>query len=281
MSGTGAEKLKMKLGWLIALVVVAIVGSYCGYYYFLFSGLEGANSSKELVGVRSGTFGDAFGVINALFSGLAFSGVLITLLLQRTDLAENREQVSRQQIESQFFNLLSLQQAVVQGFDLHDSDDGSVLVAQGRDCFRVWRNYLFKVYGNYSFMHPDCKSEPKRFRWAVEKMMDKYQGDAGLYFRSLYSIFKFLESSAHKDKRQLALTVRSFLSDYELVVIFYNCLLVRGYGFVKYVNKYSLFDNLDVELLLKSSHVRHFEKSAFGKNKAALDAWNAADQKAS
>ncbi|ATB63595.1 hypothetical protein CLJ08_02735 [Pseudomonas mosselii] len=111
-------------------------------------------------------------------------------------------------------------------------------------------------------------------------MMVKYQGDAGLYFRSLYSIFKYLESSAHKDKRQLALTVRSFLSDYELVVIFYNCLSVRGHGFTKYVNRYSLFDNLDVELLLNSSHVRHFEKSAFGKNKAALDAWNAADQKA-
>lgn len=38
-----------------------------------------------------GTFGDMFGSINALFSGLAFAGVLTTLILQRQDLEIQRE----------------------------------------------------------------------------------------------------------------------------------------------------------------------------------------------
>lgn len=265
----------LRLAGLVAIVFIFVIGLYAAYYVFLYSGMEGVD---ELKGVRSGTFGDAFGALNALFSGLAFSGVLVTLLLQRTDLAESREQVARQQIESHFFNLLGLQQAVVQGFDLHDSDDASKLIAQGRDCFRTWRNHLVQRYDDYPHIKPGWKLETERFVWASNKMIEKYQGDAGLYFRSLYSIFKFVELSDHKDKRQLALMVRSFLSDYELVVIFYNCFSRRGVGFKKYAEKFALFDNLDVELLLKVSHVRHFDKSAFGSNKAALKAWNDADQ---
>ena len=32
-----------------------------------------------------GTFGDMFGSVNALFSGLAFAGVIITILLQKAE----------------------------------------------------------------------------------------------------------------------------------------------------------------------------------------------------
>lgn len=51
---------------------------------------------------KAGVFGDSFGVLNALFSGLAFAGVIITMLLQKEqlelqlkELIENREQFAR------------------------------------------------------------------------------------------------------------------------------------------------------------------------------------------
>ncbi len=37
-----------------------------------------------------GTFGDAFGAINSLFSGLAFAGIVYTILLQRKELTLQR-----------------------------------------------------------------------------------------------------------------------------------------------------------------------------------------------
>jgi len=40
-----------------------------------------------------GTIGDMFGVVNALFSGLAFVGLLYAIYLQREDLKLNREEV--------------------------------------------------------------------------------------------------------------------------------------------------------------------------------------------
>lgn len=38
-------------------------------------------------------FGDVFGVVNALFSGLAFAGLVYAILLQREDLALQREEL--------------------------------------------------------------------------------------------------------------------------------------------------------------------------------------------
>ena len=40
-----------------------------------------------------GTFGDMFGAINALFSGLAFAGIIFTILLQREELKLQRKEL--------------------------------------------------------------------------------------------------------------------------------------------------------------------------------------------
>lgn len=57
-----------------------------------------------------GTFGDQFGAVNALFSGLAFAGLIMTILLQRRDLRLQRKdlrmqrkelQLNRQEMEAQ------------------------------------------------------------------------------------------------------------------------------------------------------------------------------------
>src|SRR5690606_23038019 len=42
-----------------------------------------------------GTFGDMFGAVNALFSGLAFSGVIYALILQDNEAKKNTEQFQR------------------------------------------------------------------------------------------------------------------------------------------------------------------------------------------
>ena len=40
-----------------------------------------------------GTVGDTFGAVNSLFSGLAFAGVIYTILLQRKELMYQREEL--------------------------------------------------------------------------------------------------------------------------------------------------------------------------------------------
>lgn len=44
---------------------------------------------------EAGTFGDMFGAVNALFSGLAFAGVIYALILQDNETRQNTEQFQR------------------------------------------------------------------------------------------------------------------------------------------------------------------------------------------
>ena len=54
--------------------------------FFVVKGLFGTPDSP-------GTFGDSFGAINALFSGLAFLGVIVAIVLQRQELIEQRKEI--------------------------------------------------------------------------------------------------------------------------------------------------------------------------------------------
>lgn len=47
----------------------------------------------------SGPFGDTFGAINSLFSGLAFAGVIYTIILQNRELELQREELGLQRQE--------------------------------------------------------------------------------------------------------------------------------------------------------------------------------------
>jgi hypothetical protein len=100
------------------VVVILWIASYPIVYFFL--------SSRRVD--QSGQFGDSFGAINALFSGLAFAGIILTILLQRKELEFQRKELKatrkefktqnvtlkRQRFENTFFNMLSIHFNIVQ-----------------------------------------------------------------------------------------------------------------------------------------------------------------------
>lgn len=264
---TAAKKLDSKFNssLKVSSVLFLVLSLYSAFFIFLVWNEPFALIPERL---REGVFGDSFGTLNALFSGLAFSGVLITLLIQRKDLSEARDQNARQQTESQFYSMLNLQQQIVQAFDLHRHGANPYII-QGRDCFRDWSRKLGTRYDEMGESHAHADSIERSLA-AYEKVMSDHQGDLGLYFRSLYSIFRFIEDAHHSDKQSFALVVRSLLSDYELVLLFYNCLSHKGKKFKKYANSYALFDNLNVTLLQRECHVVYMDKEAYGKNEEAL-----------
>lgn len=70
--------------WLIIVICVVVVQVLYGIFVFQRFGPDMA--------VR-GQFGDIFGGVNALFTGLAFAGVIYTILLQRRELELQREEL--------------------------------------------------------------------------------------------------------------------------------------------------------------------------------------------
>ncbi|WP_415760275.1 putative phage abortive infection protein [Pseudomonas sp. LT1P18] len=244
--------------WKIALVLFFVLDIYIVFFAFL---LWDTPLSEVAGKIREGEFGDSFGTLNVLFSGFAFSGVIITMLLQRKDLEETQGQAAKQQIESHFYSMLELQQNLVQSFDLKRN---GVVIMVGRDCFKSWLRFFRAEYGRGKNSH-----EAQVVR-AYRELWSRYQGDLSVYFRSLYSVFRFVSESNHADKKKLGVVVRSLLSDFELVILFYNCVNPRGIKFQEYAYEFAIFDNLDHRMLLNPRDVKLLSKAAYGGNEEIL-----------
>ena len=117
-----------------------------------------------------GTFGDQFGAVNALFSGLAFTGLIYTIILQRRDLeiqrhdlklqreeiALNRKEMEEQtaefekqnetlkiqRFENTFFNMLSQFQEIVSSLSAQYGRRDNIQNASGRDFFKFSFTYM-------------------------------------------------------------------------------------------------------------------------------------------
>lgn len=95
-----------------ALILLLILGGVVFVWYYISNWIDshitaGTILEQQIAAVR-GQFGDKFGAVNALFSGLAFAGIIITLLLQRRDLAETRKAMGHERFDNTFFQLLNL-----------------------------------------------------------------------------------------------------------------------------------------------------------------------------
>jgi hypothetical protein len=79
----------------ILAVVPTLVIIYAGLLIYLTWPISELSISK------SGVFGDSFGALTSLFSGLAFSGMIVTILLQRDELELQRKEIAlnREQFE--------------------------------------------------------------------------------------------------------------------------------------------------------------------------------------
>lgn len=82
------EVTKIKgLAWTVGFAVTATVVSYAVIVIYLTWPISKFSTAN------AGVFGDSFGILTALFSGLAFAGIIITILLQRIELKLQRQEL--------------------------------------------------------------------------------------------------------------------------------------------------------------------------------------------
>jgi hypothetical protein len=231
---------------------------------------------KENIGV----FGDKFGAVNALFSGLAFAGIIITIWLQREDLKETRKEMEEQRkvltlerFEQTFFNLVNLHNNIVSSCAIKYPIKDKV---EGQDVFGEIYNELKPKFG--SALIGDWE-EP------YNQTFRKYHNILGHYFRNLYRIIKFVDeynfgisdqNLEFKTKYSYIAIVRAQLSMSELCLIFYNGISENGTKFYPYVENYALIKNMDRSLIgpshfvLYSCNAYQISKNKYEKEAKAL-----------
>lgn len=243
-----------------------------------------------------GTFGDQFGAVNALFSGLAFAGLIYTIILQRHDLKLQRrdlrlqreelaltrkemeeqtaefekqnETLKIQRFENTFFNMLSQFQEVVNSLSVTARVNMENVEYVGRDVFSA----LFTTVTVYVDI-PKGERTRQAFLGmghAIGKLgMDGYMRSEvptqfDHYFRLLYRILKFVKTSPlitrFEDEYEYTSILRAILSRYELVWLFYNGLTYGEEKLKPLIERYAMLKNLRTELLANCSEV---DKGAF------------------
>ncbi len=224
---------------------------------------------------RRGQFGDMFGAINALFTGFAFAGALLAIRTQQEEIRKQNETLAKQQFEATFFQMLSLHNQFVSALDIEKRRDGAIrdyTTMHGRECFQFFETEIRDQLKHLRQYYPNTDINDQILE-AYMFIYSKRRGDLGHYFRSLYNIFKMIETSEGVENKEFYSKVaRAQISDYELTILFLNCL--NRYGVEKFkplAEKYAILKHVSFGDLVSKSLVLRYEPRAFGEEENYLE----------
>jgi len=241
-------------------IALAVVASWIGTGLLLYDASD------------RGTFGDMFGSINALFSGLAFAGIIFTVLLQREELQLQRHELklqreeiieSRKELAGQRMQLEAQSKTFIQQrfegtfFQLFPyfsrtadtagrySDTGNIANA---------KEWLKNEIGQETSAHPLFENAVSA---AYQTILNNRQFPfLPRYFRALYSVVAFVDRGNVDDRQFYANLVRNELSSHECELLAYVGLsdvgqpklkpLIERYRLLKNIPNQFLFNNLQV-----------------------------------
>lgn len=281
-----------KWTWWAVVIVLLLYFGYFSAMYLLFPGnLE-----------RRGQFGDMFGALGTLFSGLAFAGLIITILQQREDLKNQRDEISLQRVDlEKQTEALQLQREEIAQTNEElklqrkemEEQNKTIMLQRFENTFfnmidmqqKILNELRYLQTGDfvqehvgrkaikelYSDIYYQCKV--KKISTLDGCLNEYYQyvedGQLDHYFRHLYRIIRYVDDYdinvlSVEEKYKYLCLLRAQLSKDELLIIFYNC--ISEYGCDKFkplVEKYALFKNIRVGSLILTDHSSEFEKSAY------------------
>lgn len=238
---------------------------------------------------QSGTFGDSWGALTSIFSALGFCGVLWTLKTQNDAIRKVEEENSRKEkneakrdFENSFFNMLNLLQIIINDMKVVNKSTKDVN-AEGRAVFL----YFFKKFrgemlrgGNYRvssiYNQQELTDVANKIGQQYSEHFENRSQNLSHYYRFLFNTYKFIDDAEidSNAKKKYANILRAQISNYELVMLFYNCLSEDGGSFKYYFEKYEVLDNLPIFKLVYRNHVFLVNKKCWGDNKKALEILN-------
>lgn len=222
-----------------------------------------------------GVFGDSAGLLNAFFSFLAFMAVLLTIYLQSRKDGHDKQNGARVLFEQEFFAMVGMLENIVAhlkftdnkpvedkkminemvkslygGFNVGNTEEDKLpepVVVEGREVFK----YIYADRENYNLLQYVSKEKDLRQSAQAQEMC--FDGTLDHYFRYLYRILKHIDKSEllgkldepEKEREYYAHLLRAQLSNYELLMLFYNGLLGENPHTIKtLIEKYAMFNNL-------------------------------------
>lgn len=250
-------KTNLKLVSILIIAVVCIAWIFYPVWSIFYKDFITSEAVTEM-----GVFGDSFGALNTLFSGLAFTGIIVSIFIQSEELKATREELEAtryemknqgeqfkaqtevlnlQAFENTFFNLLKLHGDIVESMTTRVTGGSSI---NGRPAFKAiidkCTEYQYRVTG-----FQDYVQLYEHYHGVNEAVM-------GHYFRAIYQLIKFVDmASLDEAKKKIYLDIlKAQLSTYEIIFLLLNCLSKHGEGEYKLlVEKHRMLEHISMPIL--------------------------------
>lgn len=264
------EDRKFTKKWYVAgiLSIVSAMG-----LPFLIIAVSKTNYTVEQIG-KLGPVGDFFGGATIGLLSIATIFFIIhtisiqsrELSLQRAELSLTRKEMKdtrrvhesshktmmKQQFESTFFNMLSLHNEIVNS--IHFIEGGTVY--NGRAIFKRLKEYLKNKLKRIEENSPqDQFTRLHALEEAISITAKDFSETTSHYFKNIYTLLTFLEQEkilTDLEKEKYIQIIKAQLSPYELVYLLYLSFKVENQPFLLLTRKYSLFREMDKDLLLQN-----------------------------
>ncbi|UXS09198.1 putative phage abortive infection protein [Agrobacterium tumefaciens] len=237
----------------LTIIIATFVVLLWGAWFFAPWWMHRININWNLSEV--GPWGDSFGVINALFSGLAFVAVVRTLMLQSEELSRQQREIERQQrrldasdrdaqidqFERTFFQLLGLfrearDEVVVKGSggNFH----------RGREGFEQAHRDLVKCLRGAFIYNPADEELAEVISSAYkDNVHTQAEQTLGPYYRLLYTLLRRISEQkmlSATEKAKYGNLIRSQLSSAEVICIVANGLTKDANNFKDYLEEFRI-----------------------------------------
>ncbi|MCT7536192.1 putative phage abortive infection protein [Aliarcobacter butzleri] len=250
--------------WFLFLIPFIVIG-----FYFLYLNSCPINTDFD----KAGKLGDSFGIINTLFSGLAFIALIITIYLQQQEIKESKEEIQKQNFETTFFNLIKIHNDVLLNLrHLRINDNKEPFTSYG---YEALSNYFeqFKNYGvNAIYIYDSISSKEEALENSLKnRYISSDNCELNLKFltnlkfiENIYSCLNLIDNANFiKDKKIYLETLYAQISDEELALIFYYTHGIKN-KYKPLLEKYKFFENLDIDLLHNwKDEIKLYNKNAF------------------
>ncbi|WP_176586107.1 putative phage abortive infection protein [Priestia megaterium] len=225
--------------WLRSIWVIPCLGILLNWKFNLQAG-------------QLGSFGDFIaGTTVPLLTFVSFLAVNHTLKIQEKQIKLQQKQIKDQGeilgiqlFENTFFNMINLHNEIVGNMkDINTPED-----SRGREVFETIYSTLKNIY-NFKTKEVSKKGikmeEIQIIRMSYNTFRKDRESELDHYFRSLYSIMKYIDREKFKDidKEPYLDIIKAQLSSFEVGILFYHGLSIEGQNFLSLIHKYGIIEN--------------------------------------
>ena len=249
---------------ILLILVILVSGLYFSHFH---EGFAKDIPNRDYSGLIKdshaifGQFGDFFGgVLNPILTAVNifllvyFNKEILDLTIKQQEIMENNYYLSEDKeqifklIENHRHILLSIKVSppLQKDKDEDEIDRNGYNVHRGIDAFWYFRAMIAAGYKINNKEHPNDYENNLKAAYDYIYNTKQQKQYLGHYFRNLFHVFKFIESSRFNEdeQKEYAEIVRAQLSYLELHFLFLNCLIDEGSEFKRYVKKFELLKEL-------------------------------------